>query len=135
MCTVAILAGCTHPAETVPPVTPVVFAEGRGTLTVSVFDSVSRRPVAHGHVTLQRASVVFTSIETDTLAGLYAFPAIPNGRYHLQTAQIGYRFRHDSVTIRAGGADTVRIALSLDDCDIGCSVVVTHRRWWQFWRR
>ena len=113
-----------------------MFTGGRGALTVSVRDRVSNRPLAGGRVTLQSASAVFTSTETDSLAGLYTFAAVPVGRYQLQTARIGYRAARDSVTIALSASDTLRIMLSVDDCDIACSaIVVTRRPWWQFWRR
>jgi hypothetical protein len=62
---------------------------------------------------------------------------LPAGVYVVEVRRIAYVPARREVRIDSGRVTAVEVSLALSDmCDLACSaVVVSPRRWWQFWRR
>lgn len=85
---------------------------------VRVQDGINDNPETGPWLRLQRGSVVAQAQAIDS--GLYAFPALPVGRYRLRVLRMGFMTREESVTVRRDAVDTLERTLKRITCDLVC---------------
>lgn len=94
--------------------------EGTGTLTGRVSDSTSRNPI--GSVTVSIVGTRLGAISRED--GSYTIAAVPAGTQRVRVTRIGYQAREQDVTITAGGATTLNIALNVVATQLRGEVIV-----------
>lgn len=112
------------------PVQPAaVQAQERGTVSGTVVEALSRRP-------LNGAQVVITGSGLGTITttnGRFVIPDVPVGEVTVEAQIIGYRTASQTVTVRAGEAATVdfelaQTAIQLDEVVVTGAGVATERK-------
>ncbi len=65
------------------------------------------------------------------------WPTIPAGDYVIEVRRIAYAPVRRVVRVDSGRTTVMEVRLAVSDmCDLACSaVIISPRRWWQFWRR
>ena len=101
----------------------LVFGPARGSLVVQLVDSVHHAPLPGGFLQLARSTARFEPTHFPATA-LSLFGDVPAGSYVLKVRRIAYLPRSIPVVVRAGGSDTLTVALDFyRGCDI-CGEVV-----------
>ena len=105
----------------------LVFGPARGSLVVQLVDSAHHAPLPGGFLELARTTARFEPAHFPARFAPTAFSlfgGIPAGPYVLKVRRIAYLPRSIPVVVRAGGSDTLTVALDFyHGCDI-CGEVV-----------
>ena len=108
----------------------LVFGPARGSLVVQLVDSVHHAPLAGGFLELARSTARFEPAHFPARfapTALSLFGDVPAGSYVLKVRRIAYLPRSIAVVVRAGGSDTLTVALDFyRGCDI-CGEVVPRK--------
>ena len=82
-----------------------------GALFVEVKANQLNRSASGAHVSLRNRAISRDTVVMDSVVNI---SLLPEGRYSLLVKRLGFRLLRDSISIRSGYLDTIRVALATD---------------------